>query len=202
MCFTGRGGEVPVGDGTWRAIDRDEAKRRFRAGEADVLLCSEAAAEGLNFQFCGALVNYDMPWNPMRVKQRIGRIDRLGQAHATIRIFNLHYEDTVEADIYRVLRERIRLFEGVVGELQPILARMSGRIAKVVLAGGAGSAGRSGGGGRTRRAGGGGSGARDRHRRGGGHGRQPAGPAAVAGHDGGPGPRDPLAGADGGGGWR
>ena len=119
MCFTGRGGEVPVGDGTWRAIDRDEAKRRFRAGEADVLLCSEAAAEGLNFQFCGALVNYDMPWNPMRVKQRIGRIDRLGQAHATIRIFNLHYEDTVEADIYRVLRERIRLFEGVVGELQP-----------------------------------------------------------------------------------
>ncbi len=57
MCFTGRGGEVPVGDGRWRAIDRAEAKRRFRAGEADVLLCSEAAAEGLNFQFCGALVN-------------------------------------------------------------------------------------------------------------------------------------------------
>ena len=140
MCFTGRGGEVPAGDGRWRGIDRDEAKRRFRAGEADVLLCSEAAAEGLNFQFCGALVNYDMPWNPMRVEQRIGRIDRLGQAHATIRIFNLHYEDTVEADIYRVLRERIRLFEGVVGDLQPILARMSGRIAKVVLAGGAGSA--------------------------------------------------------------
>ncbi|MDE2982969.1 MAG: SNF2-related protein, partial [Gemmatimonadota bacterium] len=139
MCFTGRGGEVPGGDETWHAIDRDEAKRRFRAGEADVLLCSEAAAEGLNFQFCGALVNYDMPWNPMRVEQRIGRIDRLGQAHANIRTFNLHYDDTVEADIYRVLRERIKLFEGVVGDLQPILSRMSGTIASAVLAGRAGN---------------------------------------------------------------
>ena len=139
MCFTGRGGEVPGGDGSWRPISRDEAKRRFRAGEADILLCSEAAAEGLNFQFCGALVNYDMPWNPMRVEQRIGRIDRLGQAHATIRIFNLHYEDTVEADIYQALSERINLFQGVVGPLQPILARMSGTITKAVLEGRTGS---------------------------------------------------------------
>ena len=135
MCFTGRGGEVPGGDGSWHSISRDEAKRRFRAGEADILLCSEAAAEGLNFQFCGALVNYDMPWNPMRVEQRIGRIDRLGQEHATIQIFNLHYADTVEADIYQALSERINLFQGVVGHLQPILARMSGTITKAVLEG-------------------------------------------------------------------
>jgi superfamily II DNA/RNA helicase len=59
--------------GRWRAISREEAKRRFRTGEADVLLCTDAAAEGLNFQFCGSLINYDMPWNPMRVEQRIGR---------------------------------------------------------------------------------------------------------------------------------
>ena len=135
MCFTGRGGEVPDAGGRWCAISRDEAKRRFREGEADVLLCTEAAAEGLNFQFCGALVNYDMPWNPMRVEQRIGRIDRLGQRHATIRIFNLHYRDTVEADIYRALARRIRLFGGVVGPLQPILARVSGTIIKAVLEG-------------------------------------------------------------------
>jgi superfamily II DNA/RNA helicase len=69
----------------------DEAKRRFRSGDADILLCTDAAAEGLNFQFCGALINYDMPWNPMRVEQRIGRIDRLGQEHAKIRVINLHY---------------------------------------------------------------------------------------------------------------
>ena len=68
-------------DGTWRVISRDEVKRRFREGKADVLLCTDAAAEGLNFQFCGALINYDMPWNPMRVEQRIGRIDRLGQRY-------------------------------------------------------------------------------------------------------------------------
>ena len=135
MCFTGRGGEVPEAGGRWQAITRDEAKRRFWEGEADVLLCTEAAAEGLNFQFCGALVNYDMPWNPMRVEQRIGRIDRLGQKHPVIRIFNLHYRDTVEADIYRALAERIKLFQGVVGHLQPILAKVAGKIAQAILEG-------------------------------------------------------------------
>lgn len=140
MCFTGRGGEIPSSGGAWRPISRDDTKRRFRDGEADILLCTEAAAEGLNFQFCGALVNYDMPWNPMRVEQRIGRIDRLGQKHREIRIFNLHYQDTVEADIYQVLGERINLFEGVVGHLQPILAKMSGTITRAVLEGRAGVA--------------------------------------------------------------
>ena len=135
MCFSGRGGEVPSTDGrSWRRIGRDEAKRRFRAGEADILLCTDAAAEGLNFQFCGAMVNYDMPWNPMRVEQRIGRIDRLGQQHPRIRIVNLHYEGTVETDVYRALRERIHLFETVVGRLQPILARLPGMIASAALA--------------------------------------------------------------------
>ena len=134
MCFSGSGGEIPTTDGAWRPIDRDDAKRRFRAGEAEILLCTDAAAEGLNFQFCGALVNYDMPWNPMRVEQRIGRIDRLGQRHPIIRIVNLHYEDTVETDVYRALRERINLFETVVGRLQPILARLPGTITDTVLA--------------------------------------------------------------------
>ena len=135
MCFSGRGGEIPSADGGWRQISRDDAKRRFRDGEAHVLLCTDAAAEGLNFQFCGALVNYDMPWNPMRVEQRIGRIDRLGQRHPVIRIINLHYEDTVETDVYRALRDRIGLFESVVGRLQPILARMPQTISEAVLSG-------------------------------------------------------------------
>ena len=135
MCFSGRGGEIPAPGGGWRRIGRDEAKRRFREGEADVLLCTDAAAEGLNFQFCGALVNYDMPWNPMRVEQRIGRIDRLGQAHPVIRIVNLHYEGTVETDVYRALRSRIGLFESVVGRLQPILAQLPRTIAGAVVSG-------------------------------------------------------------------
>lgn len=135
MCFSGRGGEVSNHDGTWRVISRDDVKRRFREGAADVLLCTDAAAEGLNFQFCGALINYDMPWNPMRVEQRIGRIDRLGQNHPEIRIVNLHYADTVETDVYVALRHRIGLFEKVVGGLQPILARMPSLIAERVLTG-------------------------------------------------------------------
>ena len=135
LCFSGRGGEVAGSDGAWSRIGRDDAKRRFRDGEADLLLCTDAAAEGLNFQFCGALVNYDMPWNPMRVEQRIGRIDRLGQEHPVIRIINLHYEGTVETDVYRALRRRIGLFETVVGRLQPILAQLPRAIAGAVLSG-------------------------------------------------------------------
>ena len=135
MCFSGRGGEIPDAgeDGKWHRIDREQVKHRFREGNADVLLCTDAAAEGLNFQFCGALVNYDMPWNPMRVEQRIGRIDRVGQQNATIQVVNLHYEGTVETAVYRRLRERIGLFEQVVGRLQPILAQMPRAITGAVL---------------------------------------------------------------------
>lgn len=132
MCFSGRGGEMSSPDGSWRTISRDDVKRRFREGSADVLLCTDAASEGLNFQFCGALINYDMPWNPMRVEQRI---DRLGQRYANIRVMNLHYADTVEADVYYALRERIGLFEQVVGRLQPILARLPTLISGRVLTG-------------------------------------------------------------------
>lgn len=134
MCFSGRGGEIRNTDGTWAPISRDEVKRRFKEGRSEVLVCTDAAAEGLNFQFCGALVNYDMPWNPMRVEQRIGRIDRLGQRFSDIRIVNLHYEDTVEADVYRALRGRISIFEKVVGGLQPILTKLPRLIEESVLA--------------------------------------------------------------------
>jgi superfamily II DNA/RNA helicase len=133
MCFSGRGGEVRNTDGTWALITRDEVKRRFKEGRSEILVCTDAAAEGLNFQFCGALVNYDMPWNPMRVEQRIGRIDRLGQRFSDIRIINLHYENTVEADVYRALRSRISIFENVVGGLQPILTALPQLIQDSVL---------------------------------------------------------------------
>jgi ERCC4-related helicase len=135
LCFSGRGGEALTPGGSWQSISRDDVKKRFREGQADVLLCTDAAAEGLNFQFCGALVNYDMPWNPMRVEQRIGRIDRLGQRHGTVRIVNLHYRDTVESDVYLALRKRIGLFQSVVGRLQPILAELPRTIARTVLGG-------------------------------------------------------------------
>jgi len=133
MCFSGAGGQVRQHDGAWQTVSREEIKHRFRRKEAEILLCTDAAAEGLNFQFCGALVNYDMPWNPMRVEQRIGRIDRLGQAFPRIRIVNMHYKDTVEADVYAALRQRIQLFAQFVGRLQPILARLPGGLRDAAL---------------------------------------------------------------------
>jgi hypothetical protein len=135
ICFSGRGGEIRNGDGTWRVVTRAEIKRRFKAGQGDILLCTDAAAEGLNFQFCGSMINYDMPWNPMRVEQRIGRIDRLGQRFDDIEIVNLHYKDTVETQVYTALASRIRLFENMVGGLQPILSAMSKEIGRLALAG-------------------------------------------------------------------
>ncbi len=134
MCFSGRGGEWMDGAGEWVVGKRDDVKQRFKDGKAEILLCTDAAAEGLNFQFCGALVNYDMPWNPMRVEQRIGRIDRLGQKFPEIRIINLHYRDTVEADVYAALRERIGLFTTFVGRLQPILSKLPNQITQITLA--------------------------------------------------------------------
>jgi superfamily II DNA/RNA helicase len=133
MCYSGRGGEIRDAGGRWATISRDEARRRFRNYEADVLLCTDAAGEGLNFQFCGALINYDMPWNPMRVEQRIGRIDRLGQAYDRIQVANLLYEHTVEADVHAALVKRIGSFERHLGRMQPILAQIPAAIASAVL---------------------------------------------------------------------
>ena len=135
LCFSGRGGEALGGDGRWSFVSREDVKKRFREGQAEVLLCTDAAAEGLNFQFCGALVNFDLPWNPMRVEQRIGRIDRLGQAFDQVRIVNLLYRDTVETDVYIALRERIGLFKTMVGRLQPILASLPKLFEKQALSG-------------------------------------------------------------------
>ena len=134
MTFTGEGGAHLDRRVQWQTLSRDEVKKRFRQGAAPVLLCTDAAAEGLNLQFCGALINYDMPWNPMRVEQRIGRIDRIDQQHPTMQIINFHLDGTVEADVYRALKGRIRMFEQVVGKLQPILAKAESSI-KAILVG-------------------------------------------------------------------
>ncbi len=91
---------------------------------ADILVCTDSASEGLNLQTCGVLINYDMPWNPMRVEQRIGRIDRIGQDYAEVWISNYFYKDTIEDQIYARLSDRISWFETVVGDLQPILAEV------------------------------------------------------------------------------
>jgi len=87
----------------------------------------------LNLQTCGVLFNYDLPWNPMRVEQRIGRIDRIGQRYPTVRIHNFYYDGTVEAKVYKKLRDRINAFATVVGNLQPILAKVPTFIERAVM---------------------------------------------------------------------
>lgn len=123
-CYSGRGGEQRTSAGDWTKCTKDDIKRLLREKQIQILLCTDAAGEGLNLQHAGALINYDLPWNPMRVEQRIGRIDRIGQVHPFIRILNYAYRDTVEADVYFALGERINLFQGIVGKLQPILSRL------------------------------------------------------------------------------
>ncbi|MEI8173794.1 MAG: helicase-related protein [Deltaproteobacteria bacterium] len=131
-CYSGRGGEVWNGY-KWEGRSKEEIKNDFReARNVKILLCTDAASEGLNLQTCGILINYDMPWNPMRVEQRIGRIDRIG-GHRDVYISNYFYEDTVEARVYQALSRRIDWFEWVVGELQPILSGVEKTIREIAL---------------------------------------------------------------------
>ncbi len=115
-------GDVPSDP---RQPDKDERGKIIRQFKEDpkvnVLVSSEVGSEGLDFQFCHHLVNYDLPWNPMVVEQRIGRIDRFGQKSDKVFIHNLVVEGTVEDRILRRLYERIGIFERSIGALEAIL---------------------------------------------------------------------------------
>jgi len=92
-----------------------------RDRNATVLLSTEVGAEGLDFQFCDSVINYDLPWNPMRVEQRIGRIDRYGQRAKSIQVISFFVDATIDTRILERLYERIGVFERSIGELEPIL---------------------------------------------------------------------------------
>ena len=91
-----------------------------------LLLCTESGGEGRNLQFCNTLINFDIPWNPMAIEQRIGRIDRIGQSREVF-IFNLVTADTIEDAVLRILDEKINMFELVVGEVGAILGEIDER---------------------------------------------------------------------------
>ena len=94
----------------------------------DILLFSEIGCEGLDYQFCDCIVNYDLPWNPMRVEQRIGRIDRNGQKSETVAIFNFITPGTVDADIYERCLVRIGVFNNALGGSEEILGEITKEI--------------------------------------------------------------------------
>jgi SNF2 family DNA or RNA helicase len=104
--YTGKGGEPwDSGQRVWRVVEKDAARKALE-GRVDVLVCSETASEGLNLQAASAIVNVDMPWNPARVEQRIGRVDRIGQTMDVVKVVNVWHPETYEARMYRVLVER------------------------------------------------------------------------------------------------
>ncbi|GIP27623.1 ATP-dependent helicase [Paenibacillus sp. J23TS9] len=91
-------------------------------GRAQVMIATEAGGEGINLQFCHHMINFDLPWNPMRVEQRIGRVHRLGQ-QKDVQIYNLSTSGTIEEHILHLLHEKINMFEMVIGGLDVILER-------------------------------------------------------------------------------
>ena len=91
---------------------------------AQVLLSTEAAGEGRNLQFCRVMVNFDIPWNPMRIEQRVGRIHRVGQTRE-VRIYNLSAGGTVEDYLLEILDQKLNMFELVIGEMDMILGQLS-----------------------------------------------------------------------------
>ncbi|RJF74407.1 helicase, partial [Deinococcus cavernae] len=110
--------------------ERRKLRHRFALGAhepdaIDVLLSSEVGCEGLDFQFCDFLVNYDLPWNPMRVEQRIGRIDRYGQTSETVAIVNFITPGTVDGDIYERCLLRIGVFQQAIGGNEEILGEIT-----------------------------------------------------------------------------
>lgn len=121
--YTGRGGEIWDSRlRAWRVCEKEVVSRALEK-QVDVLVCSEAASEGLNLQAASAVVNVDMPWNPAKVEQRIGRVDRIGQTADVVRVVNVWYPDTYEAKMYRVLFERQHIWWIIVGPASGIIAQ-------------------------------------------------------------------------------
>jgi hypothetical protein len=120
-------GDVP-------ASERPGLIQQFKDnGRSAILLSSRVGSEGLDFQFCSTMFNYDLPWNPMELEQRIGRLDRIGQDAKVIRICNLWIEGTVEDRVFSKLYERIEIFTHSIGDLEPILGEVISALEKSIL---------------------------------------------------------------------
>jgi hypothetical protein len=126
--YSGQGGQyVDPATRDWVGVERDEVKHRFIRGEIDILVCTDAAAEGLNLQSADLLINYDLPWNPMKVEQRIGRIDRIGQRHDKVFVLNLCYAGSAEEIVYGRLLQRLAHAGLIVGAQQLSLLAVTER---------------------------------------------------------------------------
>lgn len=127
-------GKIPV-KGNGEIPDRYERMDAFKRGDYKILLSSEVGGEGLDFQYCHAIINYDLPYNPMRIEQRIGRIDRFGQKADKIIVANSFIKGTVDEEIYDRLYRRICLVEDGIGALEPILGKELSDIQAAIITG-------------------------------------------------------------------
>ncbi|MFX0018740.1 MAG: DEAD/DEAH box helicase [Promethearchaeota archaeon] len=126
--------EIEIFYGGMDKDQKDKAVERFRASKKfAILISTEIGGEGRNFQFCRVLVNYDLPWNPMKLEQRIGRLDRIGQESKEIYIYNFFLEGTIETDIIFALNKRINLFEESIGILEPIIGKIEKDIKEIIF---------------------------------------------------------------------
>jgi SNF2 family DNA or RNA helicase len=116
------GHDAAVFHGGLSRLEKEAAIERFR-GPARLLVCTEAGSEGRNLQFAHAVCNFDLPWNPMKIEQRIGRLSRIGQTH-DVHVFNLVAADTVEAAVLHLLEAKLSMFELVIGEIDMILGNL------------------------------------------------------------------------------
>ena len=116
------GHEVAVFHGGLSRLEKEAAVEDFR-GRARLLLCTESGSEGRNLQFAHGLCNFDLPWNPMRIEQRVGRLSRIGQQR-DVYVFNLVAAGTVEAAILHLLEAKLNMFELVIGEVDMILGNL------------------------------------------------------------------------------
>lgn len=107
-----------------RAVDMRQAIVRYFQDEAEIMIATEAAAEGLNLQFCSLLINYDLPWNPQRIEQRIGRVHRYGQKQDVVIINFINKKNLADVRLYEILQYKFKLFDGVFGASDEILGTM------------------------------------------------------------------------------
>lgn len=133
-----RGVRVEQVDGSVPDEERFAMRQRFLLDRdddnaIDVLLFSEVGCEGLDYQFCDTMINYDLPWNPMRIEQRIGRIDRRGQRSDTVKIYNMIIQDTIDETIYDRCLSKIGVFEASIGDCSEILGDISEQIMKIMF---------------------------------------------------------------------
>ena len=115
-------GSVHMIHGGVKREDRSAIIDTFRQSDGfGILLLSEVGSEGMDFEFCDTVINYDLPWNPMKVEQRIGRVDRYGQEAESVRVYSLVLKDTIEDRILKRLYERINVFAESIGDIETIL---------------------------------------------------------------------------------